>query len=101
MKLPRRSFIATASAASASAPAQTQRNWSGRQPIRYPDPDIVSLDPRFDKYRINNAAIEKLYTGARWAEGPAWNAAGRYLVFSDIPNNRQMRWVEDESRVSV
>jgi gluconolactonase len=101
MKLPRRSFLATASAAFASAAAQTQRDWSGRQPIRYPDPDIVSLDPRFDKYRINNAAIEKLYTGARWAEGPAWNAAGRYLVFSDIPNNRQMRWVEDESRVSV
>ena len=101
MELPRRSFLATAAAALSSAAAQTQRDWTGRQPIRYPDPDVVALDPRFDKYRNNNAAIEKLYTGVRWAEGPAWNAAGHYLVFSDIPNNRQMRWIEDDNRVSV
>ena len=101
MALARRSFLATTAAALASATAQTQRDWSGHQPIRYPDPDVISLDPRFDKYRVNNAAIEKLYTGCRWAEGPAWNAAGRYLVFSDIPNNRQLRWIEDDSRVSV
>ena len=100
MELPRRSFLAAATATLAHA-AQAQRDWSGRQPIRYPDPDVVSLDPRFDKYRINNAAIQKLYTGARWAEGPTWSAAGRYLVFSDIPNNRQMRWIEDDGHVSV
>jgi gluconolactonase len=100
MELPRRSFLAAAAATLAQA-AQAQRDWSGRQPIRYPDPDVVSLDPRFDKYRINNAAIQKLYTGARWAEGPAWSAAGRYLVFSDIPNNRQMRWIEDDGRVTA
>ena len=84
-----------------SAVAQTQRDWSGRQPIRYPDPDIKSLDPRFDKYRINNAAIEKLYTGARWSEGPAWNAQANFLVWSDIPNNRQLRRLEEDGHVSV
>lgn len=84
-----------------SAVAQTQRDWSGRQPIRYPDPDIKSLDPRFDKYRVTNAAIEKLYTGARWAEGPAWNAQANFLVFSDIPNNRQLRRLEEDGHVSV
>jgi gluconolactonase len=100
MPLPRRSFLA-ASAAAFAASAQTPRDWTNRQPVRYPDPDVVSLDPRFDKYKVGNAAIEKLFTGCRWAEGPAWNAGGRYLVWSDIPNNRQMRWVEDDGRVSV
>jgi len=101
MSLPRRSFLATAATGLATAAAQTPRDWGGRQPIRYPDPDVISLDPRFEKYRVGNAAIEKLYTGCRWAEGPAWNAAGRYLVWSDIPNNRQMRWIEDDARISV
>jgi gluconolactonase len=100
MPLPRRSFLA-ASAAAFAASAQTPRDWTNRQPVRYPDPDVVSLDPRFDKYKVGNAAIEKLFTGCRWAEGPAWNGGGRYLVWSDIPNNRQMRWVEDDGRVSV
>jgi len=99
MPLPRRSFLAAAGAALASA--QTPRDWTNRQPVRYPDPDVISLDPRFDKYKVGNAAIEKLYTGCRWAEGPTWNAAGRYLVWSDIPNNRQMRWIEDDGRVSI
>ena len=98
--LPRRSFLAAA-AALIPAAAQTSRDWSGRQPVRYPDPDIVSLDPRFDKYRINNTTIQKLYTGTLWAEGPAWNGGGRYLLWSDIPNNRQMRWLEEDGHVSV
>jgi gluconolactonase len=83
------------------AAAQTQRDWSGRVPIRYPDPDIVALDPKFNKYKINNTSIQKLYTGCLWAEGPAWNGSGRYLVWSDIPNNRQMRWLEEDGHVSV
>ena len=83
------------------AAAQTQRDWSGRQPIRYPDPDVVALSPKFNKYKINNTFIQKLYTGCLWAEGPAWNGSGRYLVWSDIPNNRQMRLLEEDGHVSV
>jgi gluconolactonase len=96
----RRSFL-TAALAAAPALAQTQRDWTGKTPTRYPDPDIVVLDPRFNKLKIGNALIERLYTGCRWAEGPAWNAVGRYLVWSDIPNNRQLRWIEDDGRVST
>ncbi|MEP6537548.1 MAG: SMP-30/gluconolactonase/LRE family protein [Bryobacteraceae bacterium] len=99
----RRSFLKTA-AASALAPlaaAQTQRDWSGMNPSRYPDPDILSLDKRFDKYKIGNTPIRRLHTGMLWAEGPAWNTVGRYLAWSDIPNNVQMRWIEDDGHVSV
>ena len=81
--------------------AQSPRDWSGQQPLRYPDPDVVALDPRFQKYAIGSAAIQRLWSGARWAEGPAWNAAGRYLVWSDIPNNRQMRWLEEDGHISA
>ena len=88
-------------ALAAPAIAQTQRDWSGKEPIRYPDPDIVTLDKRFKKYAIGNTPIRRLYTGALWAEGPAWNAEGRYLVFSDIPNNRQLRWLQDDGHVST
>lgn len=94
-----RSAAGLAGAAMAT-PLSAQRDWSGRNPVRYPDPDIVVLDPRFEKVRDKNAAIERLYTGTRWAEGPAWNGAGRYLVFSDIPNNRQVRWLEEDGHVS-
>src|SRR5438067_2079044 len=93
----RRSFFAAALA----APAFAQRDWSGKTPTRYPDPDVVVLDPRFAKLKVGNSAIERLYVGCRWAEGPAWNAEGRYLVWSDIPNDRQLRWLEDDGRVSV
>jgi gluconolactonase len=96
--LGRRSFMLGAALA---LPAVAQRDWTGREPIRYPDPDIVVLDPRFAKLKANNAAIERLYTGLRWAEGPAWNGGGRYLVFSDIPNDRQLRWLEEDGHVSV
>jgi gluconolactonase len=48
-----------------------------------------------------NTPIKRLWTGALWSEGPAWSAQGRYLVWSDIPNNRQLRWLEDTGAVSV
>jgi gluconolactonase len=67
----------------------------------FSDPDILSVDPSFDAYVQPNSAIQRLWTGALWSEGPAWNAQGRYLVWSDIPNNRQMRWLEDDGHVSV
>ena len=77
------------------------RDWSGQQPLAYPDPDIVALDPRFRRYMVTNTPLRRLHTGTLWAEGPAWNGVGRYLVWSDIPNNVQMRWIEDDSRVTV
>jgi len=100
VSIDRRSFL-TAVALAPAALAQTQRDWSGQQPVRYADPDVIALDKRFEKYRINNTTIQRLWTGALWAEGPAWNGAGRYLVWSDLPNNRQMRWLEEDGHVSV
>jgi gluconolactonase len=65
------------------------------------DPDVIAVDPTFNSLAQPNAPIQRLWTGALWSEGPAWNAQGRYLVWSDIPNNRQLRWLEDDGRVSV
>jgi gluconolactonase len=74
----------------------------GGAPTTYfTDPDVITVDPMFNGLRQPNAAIQRLWTGALWSEGPAWNSQGRYLVWSDIPNNRQMRWLEDDGRVSV
>ena len=50
---------------------------------------------------IGNTPLQRLWTGALWAEGPAWNGVGRYLLWSDIPNNRQMRWLEEDGHISV
>jgi gluconolactonase len=98
----RRSFLAGLCGATAiPALAQQTRDWSGQQPVQYPDPDIVALDNRFRKYMIGNTVIRRLHTGTLWAEGPAWNGVGRYLLWSDIPNNVQMRWIEEDGRVTV
>ena len=59
------------------------------------------IEPAFGDCLIGHARVERLWTGSRWAEGPAWFAAGRYLVWSDIPNNRMMRWDETDGNVSV
>ena len=67
----------------------------------FTDPDILTVDPVFDGIAQPNSAIQRLWTGALWSEGPAWSSVGRYLVWSDIPNNRQLRWLEDDGRVSV
>ena len=83
------------------SPTPAPRDWSGQQPIQYPDPDIIAIDNRFRKYMIGNTVIKRLYTGTLWAEGPAWNGVGRYLVWSDIPNNVQLRWLEEDGRVTV
>jgi gluconolactonase len=65
------------------------------------DPDIITIDPAFDAITQGNTPIVRLWTGALWSEGPAWSSVGRFLVWSDIPNNRQLRWLEDDGRVSV
>jgi gluconolactonase len=99
----RRTFVASGLALGAlsSRLANAQRDWSGANPVRYPDPDILVLDKSFNKYKIGNTPIQRLYTGLLWAEGPAWSSAGQYLVFSDIPNDRQLRWLADDGHVSV
>jgi gluconolactonase len=70
-------------------------------PVTYPDPDLITVDPAFNGLRIGNTPIVRLWTGALWSEGPAWCSQGRYLVWSDIPNNRQLRWLEDDGRVTA
>jgi len=82
-------------------PMSGDRDWSGNNPLRYPDPDIITLDDRFRPYILFNAPIQRLYTGTLWAEGPAWNGVGQYLVWSDIPNNVQKRWLADDGEVTT
>lgn len=76
------------------------RDWRGSI-VRYPDPAIESLSPVFDALTLGNAALERLFTGCRWAEGPVWFGDGRYLLWSDIPNDRILRWSEETGAVSV
>src|SRR5580693_8326904 len=71
-----------------------QSRWESSAPIRYPDPDIVVLDRRFRPLVVAMAAIERIATGFRFTEGPAWYGDGRYLLFSDIPNDALLRWDE-------
>ena len=100
----RRSFLTAAGGAVAAAalPASAGAQELPLGPLagtRYPDPRIESLDRRFKG--IGNAAIERIATGYRWAEGPVYVRDGGYLLWSDIPNNRMMRWSEDDGHVSV
>ena len=75
--------------------------WDSPSPVRYPDPDIVILDPRFRALVLGNAGIERIATGFRFTEGPVWFGDGRYLLFSDIPSDRIHRWDETTGGVSV
>ncbi len=99
----RRSFIGGTLAAGFATTALGQSRDYGQNaaPVRYPDKDIIVLDKRFAKYKLNNTAIQRLHTGMLWAEGPAWNGVGRYLVWSDIPNDIQHRWLAEDGHVSV
>ena len=72
-----------------------------RSSERYPDSAVEGLDPSFAKYRIFSAAVERLATGMRWGEGPVWFGDGRYLLWSDIPNNRILKWEEETGQVSA
>jgi gluconolactonase len=65
------------------------------------NPELEVLDPRFARYAFHNVHLERLYTGCRWTEGPAYFAAGRYLIWSDIPNDRVLRWDETDGSVAV
>ena len=68
---------------------------------RYPDPAVEILDSRFESCVLKMSAVERLYTGCRWSEGPVWFGDGRYLLWSDIPNCRMLRWDEETGTVSV
>src|SRR5260370_38432527 len=94
----RRTFMGlTAGAATALAfePWALAEEQERKSLVVYPDPAVEVIDPRFEKYRVGNTAVECLYTGMRWAEGPVWVADGRDLLFSDIPNNRMVQWFEE------
>ena len=67
----------------------------------YPDPRIEILDPSFARYRLFNAAVERLWTGARWCEGPVYFPDARHLLWSDIPNDRILKWDEASGAVST
>lgn len=101
--LDRRGFLAAAAGlatlTSMSKEAFARNFGPGAEPVRYPDPDIVVIDKRF-KYKLGNTPIQRLYTGTLWAEGPAWSGIGRYLLWSDIPNDENLRWLEEDSHVA-
>ncbi len=82
--------------------SETKSPRPGWQPAtHYPDPAIHALDPRFEKYWLKLSAVERLATGLRWAEGPVWVGDGRYLLCSDIPNQRILKWEEETGAVSI
>jgi gluconolactonase len=67
--------------------------------VRFPDPAVEIVDPRFGGLVVGHEIVERLWTGGRWLEGPVWFGDGHYLLFSDIPNNRILRWDERTGRV--
>ena len=98
-----RAAMAQGPAAPPSTVTTPPRDFGPNAPpnVYFTDPDVITIDPMFNGLRQPNAPIQRLWTGALWSEGPAWNSQGRYLVWSDIPNNRQLRWLEDDGRVTV
>lgn len=102
--LNRRAFLAATAAASVISGQGLAREYGpDAPPVRYPEPDVVVLHDDFKKYKLGNSPIQRLYHSKNmlWAEGPAWNGVGRYLVWSDIPNNVQLRWLDEDGHVSV
>jgi len=114
----RRNFLATAVAAVAVPAAATatsvfagtdkfarDRDWTGVQPVTYPEPAFEVMDKRFTG-RQGNATLQRIWHGtgndaALWCEGPVWMGDWGSLLWSDIPNNRVLRWNEDDGHVSV
>ncbi len=103
MSFSRRNIMTLSAAALAAAVpklASAQAIGFTPSPI-YPDPAIQILDPSFAKYRVASSSLEQVATGARWLEGPVWFGDGRYLLVSDIPNNRVMRYDEANESWSI
>ncbi len=100
MNVTRRAFLTGGAAVAVTAgPGRALAQWQPSQ--RYPDPSVQIVDQSFARYRLLLASVERLGTGFRWCEGPVWFGDGRYLLWSDIPNNRIMRWDEETGAVSV
>jgi len=96
----RRALFGAAAAFAAFAPAAAQRAFGpGAPPTRYPDPDIIAIDPKRFTAKLGNTAIRRLHTGMGWAEGPAWHATGRFLIWSDIPSDECLRLNEENLSV--
>jgi gluconolactonase len=78
------------------------RRWGpGAAPTIYPDPDIIAIDPSFRDLMLGITVIQRSWTGFKWAEGPAWSSQGRYLVFSDVQDDTQYRYLWENGQVSV
>src|SRR5205814_3262934 len=92
-------MTAAGAAATVAVAAPAFAAWEASE--RYPDPSVQVLDPAFNKYRLGLASVEKIAGGCRWNEGPVYMGDWRCLLWSDIPNNRIMRWDEETGRVSV
>ena len=101
MPITRRDMFSAGAAVAAAASFAPQALGGWEPSDAYPDPAIKILDPSFAKYRIGNAGVERLATGMRWSEGPVWMGDWRSLLWSDIPNNRIMRYDEETNQVSV
>src|SRR5215813_13572616 len=100
MNISRRNMLAGLGAATATTLTRPAfAAWE--ENARYPDPAVQILDPSFARYRVVQASVERLHTGTRWSEGPVWFGDARCLLWSDIPNNRIMRWDEITGRTSV
>ncbi len=95
----RRQFLAAGGAAALLSVTKGRAEWEPSQ--RYPDPLVRIVDESFARYRLSLAKVERIATGMRWAEGPVWFGDGRFLLWSDIPNNRMMKWEEETGAVSV
>ncbi|MGC2200875.1 MAG: SMP-30/gluconolactonase/LRE family protein, partial [Stellaceae bacterium] len=76
----------------ASVVTNPMRQWDVHNPSIYPDPDVIVVDPSFLPLRRYQGAIYRVWTGALWAEGPAWSSQGQYVVFSDVSGNVQYRY---------
>ena len=85
----------------ASIISNRPRDFAPGHPSIYPDPDVIVVDPSFLPLRRNQGAIYRLWTGALWAEGPAWSSQGRYVVFSDVSGDVQYRYIWDDGRVTA
>jgi len=94
-------MVAGAAAAAGLGIGNTAFRAVAAEPVRYPDASIKVLDPRFQPLVISIAAVERIATGCRFNEGPVWFGDGRYLLWSDIPNDRIMKWEEETGAVCV
>src|SRR5262249_43856026 len=97
----RRDVLASIGAAAVGVADERKAVAAWEPSERYPDPSVQVLDPSFNKYRLLLAGVERLATGMRWSEGPVYFGDARCVYWSDIPNNRIMRWDEGTGRTTV